>query len=283
MLWTALIAISLGQEPSETGSSTEVLLRSRSEAQINQEWAGSAVEVVVRQRLYRSSSVWTGRNGFELGGTARLSSFAFRGGAVARLQPVAPLQLFVAMEGLAPWGPLRTYAAADADVGVAGETSEDRVRISGWQMSTGAQLQFRYGPVGFMSRSTAYHSGLATPLDTPSYYDPEVDLLVKGTGWWVTQEAQIVALLGQGRLGATYHAAVALHPDEVQRGDQHRLGGIVAWTFPDPRDGALQQPILFVQSEWYVKHPARTGLYRAQALPMIRLGFAFSHRLWASG
>ncbi|MFO0744158.1 MAG: hypothetical protein U1F43_00600 [Myxococcota bacterium] len=213
-------------------------------------------------------------------------------GVAAKFQPLAMLKLEVRWDYLSYFGNfdlVQSYDDPDADFSDSaiekGGDAGLNYATDGWQLTLDAEVRARVGVVIARSRFKAGLVDVALRGGDTVFYDQYVDLLLPGSGWYITNDADLLVqasahlILGvRHSFADVFYRASDFTPDGKRATDSaptQRIGPIFAWTFFDEPGAAFNRPTLVLIVNWYLEHRWRTGADVSQAFPYIVLGFAF--------
>lgn len=251
------------------------------------------LELDFRQRLYDpGDSLIMSGNYVGASLTPILTPGLMRLGVAAKFQPLAVVKLEVRWEYLNYFGNfdlLQSYddpnaAFSDSDIEAGGEAGQN-YPTDGWQLTLDLELRARIDALIIRSRFKAGRTEVALRGGDTVFYDQYFDLLLPGSGWFITNDADVLYQASEHLIVGIRHSfadvfykASDFSPDGVRETDSaptHRLGPLLAWTFFDEPGAAFNRPTIVVILNWYLQHRWRTGVDVSQALPYIVLGFAF--------
>jgi hypothetical protein len=250
-----------------------------------------------RYRLYRSESPALRDNFVSVGLAPGLSPAFGRLGVVAELQPLSILQVWGMYEFVGNFGTFRQFQSfpsarsnfSDTELYARDELPSGDVRRpyanSGTQLTLGATLQFKAGPVVARSLFRLVRPDMALREGDRVFYDIYYDVLAPNRGWYFVNDADVLYQTGKGlTIGLRWASSHAFFgpshfsPGEPQENltTTHRLGPVVAYTFAE-RDGApLNAPTVLLMVNWWLAHRYRTGVDSSAFFPYLALGFSFS-------
>lgn len=153
-------------------------------------------------------------------------------------------------------------------------------------------LQGRVGPVAV--RSQLHFNYAQLPLDAQDrvYYEPALDFLHPNGGWSLLSELDAFYFFPKGWLLAVRYTVTkgffkSVNPPLEDARDRsipalHRLGPGVLYTFFDRPGSRFNRPTIILLSQWWIRHPWRTGVDTHPAIPYAVLAFSFEGTLWPS-
>jgi hypothetical protein len=216
-----------------------------------------------------------------------------RGGLRLDVQPLAILKLVASYEAVGVYGnfgALQSFSDVSADFSEAARTRRARDGLSyatsGRIVTLNPTLQFRAGPVTAVSSTELVHTQMKVRAGDSVYYDLPYDLLAPSNGWLVGNETDVMLAIGP-RLGVGVHHGIyhAFYPSEAVAGATTRaaqvtptecLGPLLTYQLSETRGAArLKNPIAFLISSWWLRHPYRAGQEVPRAVPYLVVGFTF--------
>jgi hypothetical protein len=161
----------------------------------------------------------------------------------------------------------------------------NRLVTNGWELTLGANLQFKLGPVVVRSAARLVNGNLALRPGDTVYYDQLYDVLAPNRGWFFTNDLDVLYQGLENKLivGARYTFTAPLY-DSTRHLDPtaasttvdnstHRVGPLIGYTFKMEDGAKFNTPTVFLLVQWWVKHRWRTGADTPAALPLIGIGF----------
>lgn len=236
-------------------------------------------------------------NFFSIGVSPIISPALARLGVSAKLQPLAILKLEVRWDYLAWFGNfdlIQSYPDANvdfSDTAIAnGGDAGLNYATDGWQLTLDAEARAKVGPVIVRNRFRAAYVEAALKGDDRVFYDQYFDLLLPRSGWFFTNDADLLfqiseklivgvrwAFMGVNYTADNFTSSVDRITDSQP---MHRLGPLVAYTFHDEPGSGFNRPTILAMVNWHLVHPWRTGQDVSQAFPYIVVGFAFGGRVF---
>jgi hypothetical protein len=249
-----------------------------------------------RYRLYRSESLLLRDNFVSLGLAPALSPAYGKLGAVVELQPLSILQLWGMYELVGNFGTFRqlqSFPSAGSDFSDTELYARDALpagdprrpyATTGTQLTLGATLQLKVGPVVARSLFRMVRPDLALRTGDTVFYDITHDVLAPNRGWYLLNDADVLYQTGRGlTVGLRWSSSHAFYRSEHFTPElqtavptTHRLGPVVAYTFAEEEGARFNSPTLLFIANWWLAHRYRTGADSPQALPYLALGFSFS-------
>lgn len=244
-----------------------------------------------RHRLFRRDGPLFDGAWAEVGPSVMLAPTYVATGVHAEVRPLSILGLSVDYEFMQYFGiidalmPLSNTQqdfwegtlAGRGDVG-------DNFPATGGRLTLGALFQFAYKGFVLRNQLRMLSIDMNMPAGQPYMYDATQDLVLRDGGWAVINEVDVGGRLKKWIFGARYSYADALHGTGGP-GDEpmHRVGPLVAYTFHDkPAGTRFNKPTLLLLTQWYPKHPYRSGQRQHAAIPLVALAFQFTGDLWTS-
>lgn len=258
-----------------------------------------------RLRLYPSESPAL-RDNFVAVGLAPAVSPAFgRLGVAVEVQPLTLLQLSAVWERVQYFGGfnvLQSFPSARNEFGdalLAARSSlpasdpERPYAAGGTQLTLGANLQLKVGPVVARSQAKLVRPDFALRAGDRVLYDILYDVLAPNRGWFLTNDADVLYALGERLMvGVRWTATHAFYgpehfaagePQQDLNGPMHRLGPVVAYTFFSEDGARFNNPTLFAAANWWLTHRYRAGQEVSALVPMLALGLSFNGDLLPLG
>jgi hypothetical protein len=165
--------------------------------------------------------------------------------------------------------PLRNYAA------------------SGTQLTLGANVQFKVGPVVARSQFRLVRPDYALREGDRVFYDIFYDVLAPNGGWFYTNDADLAWMPGRSGLvvGLRWTVTHALYDarhfaaDETREnlnGPMHRVGPVLAYSFFSEDGARFNSPTIVLMANWWLAHRYRAGQEVSSLMPLLALGFTFN-------
>lgn len=228
--------------------------------------------------LWKSAHIGAGASTILTPGLARL-------GFYVEAEPIGVLQLRAIWEWVQFFGILghgREFNSPEDDYSDtaidAGEDAGLGDAAGGWHLNLEAVLRAKVGPVVIRDTFRAVYQKQQDSFG-PYWYDPYYDILHANEGWYIVNDADVIALLLDERLivGARYTMIHSFYDDVPETDDTptHRLGPVIGWRFYKDPTMAFDEPTIILLANWWLKHPNRTGRDVDQAFPWLALVFAF--------
>lgn len=250
-----------------------------------------------RYRLYRSESLALRDNFVSVGLAPALSPAFGRLGVVVELQPLSILQLWGMYEFIANVGTFRQLQSfpsassnfSDTELNALDALAAGDVRRpyanAGTQLTLGATLQFKLGPVVARSLFRLVRPDMTLREGDSVFYDIYYDVLAPNRGWYFVNDADVLYQTGRGlTLGLRWASSHAFYgPSHFSPGEPqvnpnttHRLGPVVAYTFAEQDGARFNSPTVLLMVNWWLAHRYRTGADSSAFFPYLALGFSFS-------
>ena len=255
-------------------------------------------DIDFRLRLYDpGDSVVMAGNYVGLSLSPILTPGLMRLGVAAKFQPLAILKLEARWDYVNFFGNfdlLQSYADPDADFSDSalkdGGEAKQNYATDGWQATIDGELRARVGALIVRTRAKLGYVEMALRGADTVFYDQYYDLLLPGSGWFITNDADVLVQVNEHLILGVRHSfadvfyrASDFEPDGTRTTDSaptHRLGPLAAWTFFDEPGASWNRPTIVLILNWYLQHRFRTGDDVSQAMPYIVLGFAFGGDLY---
>ncbi|WP_375768020.1 hypothetical protein NR798_41095 [Archangium gephyra] len=250
-----------------------------------------------RYRLYRSESPALRDNFVSIGLAPGVSPAFGRLGVVAEVQPLSILQLWGMYEFVANFGTFRqlqSFPSARSDFSDTELYARDELPAgdarrpyanTGTQLTLGATLQFKVGPVVARSLFRLVRPDMSLREGDRVFYDIYYDVLAPNRGWYFVNDADLLYQTGRGlTVGLRWASSHAFYgPEHFAPGEPqenlnttHRLGPVVAYTFAEREGARFNSPTVLLMVNWWLTHRYRTGADSSAFFPYLALGFSFS-------
>jgi hypothetical protein len=251
-----------------------------------------------RYRLYESSSAALRENHVAIALSPTFSPGITRMGGSVEIKPATVLTLsagFYQMIFPGAFSLGQSFQNADDDYSDTelkrrdkeGTPEEDNYTTGGWQAHMRAVAVGKVGPIVIRDDLQVYAGDFRLREGDQLYYDQRTDLLVPNGGFQLTNDTDVLYMTDFGLIaGIRTSIAHAFVPDDMlgPSGENPapivRVGPAASYTFFDDPGASFNKPAILVLTQWWLKHPWRTGQDVSQALPMIILGFRFEGELW---
>lgn len=243
-----------------------------------------------RLRLYEADSKALRDNFFGVGVAPTASPAFLRIGPYVEFNPLTVLGFWATVQFVQYFGTfdlLQGFPGAQStfsDSAIRANTA-NRLAASGWELTLGANLNFKLGPVIFRSLARFVNGHLGLRSGDRVYYDQFYDVLAPNDGWFFTNDVDVLwqglgdHLLAGARYTMTlpfYDPTRHLDPnDPVQRVNNslHRVGPFFGYTFKMEDGAAFNTPTVFLLVQWWLVNRWRTGADVSQAIPLMGVGF----------
>jgi hypothetical protein len=220
-----------------------------------------------------------------------------RGGARLDVQPLAFLQFLFAYEGMQLFGTydsLQSFQRVSEDWGDKAQAKRGAAGLSypttGGIFTAEAILQAKVGPILLVSDTQFIHTDFKIKAGDRFYADLPLSMLAKDDGWQVTNETDLSFVTSFGlAVGARHGVYHVFYPEKDIIGDEARAAQIQTVEFAGPLIGFqfkehngpkhFNAPAIFLNVNWWIKNPYRTGLEVAATVPYIIGGFTFKGTL----
>ncbi|MEW5738396.1 MAG: hypothetical protein AB1938_05690 [Myxococcota bacterium] len=240
-----------------------------------------------RYRLYETPSVPL-RDNFVGGGVNIIASPAFiRVGPMIEVNPLTVLGLFATVQFVQYFGTFNLYQgfpSANSNFSDTALKQTPGTTANGWEVTIGANLQFKVGPIVVRSQARLLRPDMGT--SDRIFYDQFYDLGVPNRGWFFTNDLDVVwqGLANKLIAGLRYTASAPFYDpnkhvapgERVPDNSTHRVGPFIGYTFKVEDGAKFNNPTVFLLIQWFLKHPYRTGVDTSRALPLMGLGFQFT-------
>lgn len=250
-----------------------------------------------RYRLYESDSPALEDNFIGVSVIPYFSPAYLMVGGAIEVQPLSILKLWARYDWANYFGTFEYFqsfdnAEADYSDSELERLSEEETNYSttGTQLTLGALVQLKVGPVAVRNTFRAILSDFDTRDSEPVFYDPTYDVLAPNEGWLYTNDSDLLYLTDFGLIAGVRHTITWAHYDSQFLSDasdddpnapNHRLGPLLAYTFFESDEPtAFDKPTVLLIANWYLNHRFRTGEDVSQAMPYLVLGFAFGGNLY---
>jgi len=256
------------------------------------------LELDFRQRLYDpGDSLIKSGNYVGVGIAPILTPGLMRLGVTAKVQPLAIFKLELKWEYINFFGNfdlLQSWDDPDADFSDTAIADRGEAGLNyasdGWQATIDAELRARIGALIVRTRAKLGYVEMALRGADTVFYDQYFDLLLPGSGWFLTNDADVLVQVNEHLIlgvrhsfAEVFYGAADFAPDGERDTDSaptHRIGPLAAWTFFDEPGASFNRPTLILILNWYLQHRWRTGADVSQAFPYIVVGFAFGGDLY---
>jgi hypothetical protein len=220
-----------------------------------------------------------------------------RGGVRLDVQPLAFLQFLFAYEGMGLFGTfdtLQSFRRVSEDFGDVASVRRGKeglaYRTNGAIFTAEAILQAKLGPFLLVSDTSFIHTNFAVKSGDRFYADLPLGMLAQDGGWQVTNETDLSFVtsfgLAVGVRHGVYHTffdAAAIAGDEARAREITPIefaGPIVAWQFKEHNGPKrFNAPAVFVNVNWWIRNPYRTGQEISPLVPYIIAAFTFKGTL----
>jgi hypothetical protein len=214
-------------------------------------------------------------------------AFATVGGRV-EIQPVAVLNLAAQYELVGAFGIfnfLQSFPSPTAahDDETLRDLRGDNDAARGELATLGAVLQAKIDALAVRNEVQVFWQRMDLEAGDTVFYNARLDLLQASGGWALGNDTDLIYLTRFGlKFGVRYSYADAFYASAIDptgianaEAPLHRIGPSVLYTFFEKPPGArYNAPTLALLTQWWLKHPSRTGQVSSAALPYILLAFA---------
>ena len=241
-------------------------------------------------RLYDSDSKVLENNFVGLGVVPVISPAHGGIGPILELQPASVMKLWAKYQYFQYFGgfdliqsfPTAQADYSDDDIEALGD-ADANYAVGGTQLTLGALLQIKIGPIAVRTALQAVRSDFDLRDGDTVLFDSTFDLLVPNGGWFYSNDADVLWLTDFGLTLGVRDTYTFTSFTSSQRGGgdkgatNHRIGPVVAYTFfDDPEPVAFDKPTAVLVLNWYIDHRYRAGQEVNRAVPYVIMGFAFS-------
>lgn len=222
--------------------------------------------------------------------TVNLSPAFAKLGAGLEISPMAALVLFAGYEFVGYFGTFQnvlSYDSVTANYADGTRSNESKSGLNyptaGGMATLSVLLQGKVGPIAVRSQLQGFYASMKLRRGDRFYYDPWTDIAVPAEGWFMTNDADVLAFLPAGFVVGARHTVVHTL-DADQKGVfnlHHRLGPLLLYQFSkaDEPSSTFSKPMLIFMAQWFIQHRYRTGIDTPTALPQFVIAFAFSGTL----
>ncbi len=251
-------------------------------ARINPLGLQEYLTVSYRLRLMDSDSVLFRDTFFSIGPTIALSPAFAKGGLVARVSPIALLDLQAMYRFQYYFGtfdqilgfPSTTSDWSDSGIKARGDEAGP---MAGHEITLQWRVQAAVSKVAIRNTARYVWQTMDLPEGMIAFYDQTPDIMAPNNGWVWANDLDVIGMFGKLRAGVRYTAVVPWYGEgEGSDGNQvHRVGPLISYTFKNKPGSTFDQPAIVLISQWHVVHRFRTGQDVSQALPYLALAFTF--------
>lgn len=230
-------------------------------------------------------------------GVTTITPAYVRGGLRVDVQPLAFLQILVAYEAMGLFGTfdtLQSFRRASEDFSDAAQVERGKQGLA--RSTTGAIftaepiLQAKVGPILLVSDTTFLHTNFKIPAGDRFYFDLPLGMLALDDGWQVTNETDLSYVTSFGlSVGARHGVYHVFYEDDAIAGDEARAKEIGTLEYAGPLIGfswkevqgpkRFNQPAIFLNCNFWIQNPYRTGQEVSQTVPYVIAGFTFKGTL----
>lgn len=257
---------------------------------------GAVGRLALRHRIYESQSVLLRDNAVTLAALATVSPAFAREGAMVEVAPVSFLTLFGSWERMDYFGTsgfFQSFPSAASNTGP-GEilrrlalptgSSQSPYATGGQQVTAGAAAAVQWREYFLREQARWSWAQVRLRAGDRVFQDPNVDLVMPNGGWAFINDLDAGWTDGRLTLSVGWTCQKALFdsadylPGEratAAQGFRHRVGPSATYTWAQPR-GSRFVPSVFLQVQWWLAHPYRTGQDSPQAVPWVLAAFSAS-------
>jgi hypothetical protein len=216
-----------------------------------------------------------------------------RGGIRLDVQPLAFLQFLFAYEGMGLFGTfdtLQSFRRVSEDFGDVASAERGKRGLAypttGGIFTAEAILQAKLGPMLLVSDTQFIHTDFTIKSGDRFYADLPLSMLAQDNGWQVTNETDLLFVTSFGLLAGVRHGVYHTFFDaSVIAGDEPRAkeitpiefaGPLLGWQFEEHNGPKrFNAPAIFLNVNWWIRNPYRTGQEVSPFVPYIIGGFTF--------
>ena len=241
------------------------------------------LKIGYRYRLYDSSGILWRDSHAGIGLAPTLNPAFGLIGLYAELQPIALLQLSATAQYAMFFGSmehLQSFPTPQGDWSDSGldelAEADTNQATTGWHVTLQAQLRAKVKNVVVRSTLKVKWADMDLRDGDTVWYDPTPDIVRPNGGWMLTNDADLLVLLGEHWIvGARHNLTHAFYDDDSDSTPHHRVGPFLAYRFYDRPGDSFNRPTLALLTGWYLQHRFRAGADVSQAIPYLALAFAF--------
>jgi hypothetical protein len=154
----------------------------------------------------------------------------------------------------------------------------------GQYANVGALLQAKAGPIAVRNNLQFHWADYEMRAGDRVFYSQMLDIAQGDRGWALSNDLDLIYLLGKAKIAARYTLTHAFYREEHYRpfepvidpnGPTHRLGPGLLYTFFDRPDARFNRPTAILLAQWWIQHRYRTGQDVHQAIPQVVIAFTF--------
>jgi hypothetical protein len=214
------------QIPSEQGPPLHrIVHKSTAFVRVNPLGLGYDGRFSYRLRLYESDSKALRDNFVGIGVAPTVSPVFLRVGPYVEFNPVSVFGLWATLQFVQYFGTfdlLQGYPGAQSvfsDSAIKAN-SANRLTASGWELTLGANLQFKVGPVLVRSLARVVNGNLSLRSGDTVHYDQLYDVLAPNRGWLLTNDLDVVYQgLGNRLIAGARYSFIAPFYDSTRHVD----------------------------------------------------------------
>lgn len=262
---------------------------------VNEFTVGYRLQLVERNtQLWRDSFALFGIHGYLTPAYARI-------GPTLEVQPLAAINLGVTYDFVGAFGnfsQVTSFASPTDDWGPAAVRRSTRAGLNygttGHLVTLSGTLQMKVKNVALRSATRALWADFRLQGGDRVFYDQALDIPMPDRGWTLINETDLVYLFDRGRASglriALRHSVThafyqrrhfdQAEPTSQPNGPTLRLGPAAGYVFFDRPGARFNRPMVFLLSQWWLRHRWRTGEQRHPAIPYAAVGFQFEGDLW---
>jgi hypothetical protein len=254
-----------------------------------------------RYRLYKSESKALRDNFLGIGIQPAITGAYTRLGVVAEVQPLSVLQLWALGEVVQYFGAAEyfqsfpdatsDYRESQLNVQALRGVGDPLMNYStsGKQLTLGATLQMRFGPVVVRDQFRGVLPSYNLRAGDKVFYDIMYDVLSGNQSWFVVNDLDVLYQLNfenssQLSVGIRWSAAQPFYQPKdfadnkvmPTNNGQSRVGPVIAYSLFNHDGAGFNSPTLLMVLNWYTSHKYRTGVDSPEGLPYIVVGLSFA-------
>jgi hypothetical protein len=262
---------------------------------VNELTLGYRAQLVARDTpLWRESYALVAAHGYLTPAFARI-------GPLLELQPLAVLNLGVGYDFVGAFGNLSQLTSLPSATDAWGPDELTRSTKAGLNYSTTGHLvtisgllQGRVKNIALRSATRALWGDMRLRDGDRVYYDQAFDIPMPDRGWTIINETDLIYMFDEGkarglRIAIRHSVTQALYrrrhfdpvePVSTPNGPTLRLGPAAGYVFFDRPGARFNRPMVFVLSQWWLRHRYRTGEQKHVAVPYFAIGLQFDGEIW---
>lgn len=299
-----VVAPSLAEAQVPAQPETRLFYSNLFAARVNPLGIADYARFTFQYRLFEDDSPILAQNYVGAGVSMALSPAWGRVGPIVEVQPLSILRLYAQYVFVGYFGSFNLFASfpsassdfSDTAIREAPDAGRGSYATIGGELTLGATLQMKIGPIAARSLFRAVYSSYDMERGDRVMYDQIIDIAVPNDGWYLTNDLDLLALIEfdddiQLAMGGRYTYTHAFYEDShFQPGedrelapdnDIHRLGPIFALRLDSDPGARFDNPTIVLLAQWHLVHRFRTGADVTVGLPYLALAFTFQGDLLA--